>query len=185
MNLRHDALAAAAEIILATESEAQSTPGLVATIGQLTVEPGVVNVIPGKVTYSLDVRGPDDAIRQQAARHILDRARAVADKRRIAFYAEQFHDAPAVRCDAKLIELLSEALVEQGHPPRLLTSGAGHDAMAIADLCPVVMLFVRCAGGISHHPAESVSVADVDDAIRVMFSFVDRLEAHGTFRAPR
>jgi allantoate deiminase len=183
MNLRRDALAAAAEIVLATESEAQSTPGLVATVGQLAVEPGVVNVIPGKVTFSLDIRGPDDQIRRHAARHILDRAQMVAKRRRTSLSTEQFHDAPAVRCDPELIRLLSEALIQHGHPLRLLTSGAGHDAMAIADLCPVVMLFVRCAGGISHHPAESVSVADVDAAIRVMLSFVDRLAAHGTFRA--
>jgi allantoate deiminase len=182
MSLRRDALAAAAEIVLATESQAQSTPELVATIGQLAVEPGVVNVIPGKVTFSLDIRGPDDQMRQHAARNILDRAQAVAKKRQTAFSAEQFHDAPVVRCNPDLIRLLSEALIRQGYPPRLLASGAGHDAMAIADLCPVVMLFVRCTGGISHHPAESVSVADVDGAIRVMFSFVDQLEAQGTFR---
>jgi allantoate deiminase len=182
MSLRRDALAATAEIVLSIEAEAQSTPELVATVGQLAVEPGAVNVIPGKVTFTLDIRGPEDSVRQRATLRILDRAQVVANKRGTTLSAEPFHHAPAVRCDPRLMQLLSAALRQNGHQPRLLASGAGHDAMAIADLCPVVMLFVRCAGGISHHPAESASIADVDAAIRVILSFIDQLEAQRTFR---
>jgi allantoate deiminase len=180
MNLRHDALTAAAEIVLAIEAQAQAAIDIVATVGQLRVDPGAVNVIPGKVIFTLDIRGPDDAAREQATRQIIDRARAIAHRRGVHLTYERFHEAKAVRCDTELIRSLTKAVSHHGIRPRLLTSGAGHDAMAIADLCPVAMLFVRCAGGISHHPGESVGLHDIDCAIRVVLSFIEIINERST-----
>ena len=177
MALRHDALVAAAEIIMAVESKARATPELVATVGFLHVEPGAVNVIPGRVVLKIDIRGPEDAVRLQASRDIIAKAEEIARARGIALAFEQFHEAPVVRCDPALVGLLSGSVARLGHEPRLLRSGAGHDAMIVASLCPVVMLFTRCAGGISHNPAESATVEDIDAAIRVLLAFVSDFAA--------
>lgn len=173
MALRADALAAAAEMVLAVEELAKKTPALVATVGQIHAAPGAVNVIPGHVRLSLDIRGPNDAVRQRAAERLLQTAEAIGARRGVAAKAARFHDAPAVASDPDLVALLGGALRRLGQAPRILPSGAGHDAMAMARLCPMVMLFVRCKGGVSHHPDESVTVADLDLCIRAMLAFIE------------
>jgi allantoate deiminase len=109
---------------------------------------------------------------------------AIAERRGVMLAIERFHDAAAVSCDPALIEQLTAAVGRAGVAPRLLPSGAGHDAMALAALCPIAMLFVRCARGISHNPAEAISAADVDLAVRVLLDFLrhaapDLLTSHG------
>lgn len=173
MERRHDALTGAAEFVLVVESDARQRPELVATVGQLVVDPGAANVIPGKVDLSLDVRHADDAIRVGAAEQILERANAIAKKRNLAVAVELVSDNPAVRCAPRLISMLSRAVEGLGHPVALLPSGAGHDAVAMAHLTDVGMLFVRCKGGISHHPAESVMTEDVEVAIDVLSKFIE------------
>ena len=175
MVLRNDALAAAAEIVLAVEAEARASDGLVATVAQLQVEPGAVNVIPGTVTFTLDIRAPDDSLRRDATARILESASAIARRRGVRWSSEQFHDAAAVSCDVGMSGLLAASLRRLGHAPRMLPSGAGHDAMVMATLCPIAMLFVRCVGGVSHKPAESVTIEDVDAAIRAVLAFVEDL----------
>ncbi|WP_375428291.1 allantoate amidohydrolase [uncultured Sphingomonas sp.] len=178
MPLRRDALAAAAEIVLEVERVGRDRPDeLVATVGTLEVEPGAANVIPGRVTLSLDIRALDPALRDLAAQAILDEADAIAARRLVTIRTLPIHDLPASPCDPRLTRILTEALIAAGHPPRRLASGAGHDAMAMAALCPTAMLFVRCRGGLSHNPAEHVEVVDVEAALAVMLGFIDRLEA--------
>jgi len=181
MDMRQDALAGAAEWVSAVEATARETPGLVATVGELTVEPGAGNVIPGRVVASLDVR-QDPAPTVEALRRS---AIAIADARGLGLAWEVRQETPAIACDPTLTDLLAEAAggdlprVSTGEPPVLevprLTSGAGHDAAMMARLAPVAMLFVRCAGGISHHPAESVTPEDVAAAIDATTRFLELL----------
>jgi allantoate deiminase len=172
MTLRHDALCAAAEFVLAVETYARTTPGLVATVGQLAVQPGASNVIPGQVSLTLDLRHADDAVRLEACHSLHDRMESIATERAMGCTWETVQETGAVTCDIRLAELLARAVEHSGHDPFHLPSGAGHDAVAMADLTPVTMLFVRCAAGISHNPAESVEERDVAVAIDVLARFI-------------
>ncbi|MDO6413954.1 Zn-dependent hydrolase [Sphingomonas sp. BIUV-7] len=177
MGLRRDALTAAAAMILAVESEALAAGGdVVATVGRMAVGPGAVNVIPGKVEYSIDVRSGDPAARDDAAAQIVDTIADIAERRDVEFNIERVQDLPAAPCDPKLIALMDAAIARCGQRPRRLVSGAGHDTMVMAALAPTAMLFIRCAGGVSHNPAESVTDADCAIALDVLTAFVDLLE---------
>jgi len=175
MRGRHDALAAAAEFVLAVESEGASREGLVATVGQMSVYPGASNVIPGGAALSLDVRHPDNRIRIESTRQILERAREIASRRGLETTAELLSDDPSVPCSANLQSLLTKAIEALGLTPVHLASGAGHDAVPMASLTEVAMLFVRCKGGISHNPAESVTTEDVAVSIDVLGRFLEQL----------
>ena len=175
MDRRRDALTAAAELVLAAESEARAGKGLVATVGKLGVEPGATNVIPGRVELSLDVRHAEDALRIAAAERILRRAAEIAATRHVTATIESRGDNPAVPCAPRLVSLLSRAVAELGLPEVLLVSGAGHDGVALAGMTDIGMLFVRCAGGISHNPAESVMVDDVAIAMAAVDRFLELL----------
>jgi allantoate deiminase len=168
MALRRDALAAAAEMVLAVEREGRAVADLVATVGQLEVRPGAVNVVPGAARFTLDLRAPADPAREAAAAALEAAFAEIAARRAVTVAIERYHAAAAVACDPALIERLAAAVGRAGVAPRRLPSGAGHDAMALAALCPLGMLFVRCERGISHHPAEAISVADADVAVRVL-----------------
>lgn len=174
MELRHDALVAAAEFICDVERLARDR-AMVATVGQLQVEPGASNVIPGRVTLTLDVRNHDDPAREDACGRLEARAREIAAIRGVALDWQTRGAAASVRCDPHLIKLLEWALEGNGQNIVRLPSGAGHDAAAMAAIAPVAMLFVRCAGGISHHPDESVIVADVAAAIAATERFFSLL----------
>ncbi|SCC42537.1 allantoate amidohydrolase [Kosakonia oryziphila] len=166
MSHRKDALAAAAEWMIAVESTTQQQGGnLVATVGNMRVLPGAVNVIPGEVLLSLDIRGPQDAPLDALLNELLAMAQVISARRHLQFSAEEYYRIAATPCNQKLQTLLADAVqVVQGETLSL-PSGAGHDAIAMAERWPVGMLFVRCKGGISHHPAESVLVEDVALAI--------------------
>ena len=175
MDRRRDALVAASEFVLAVESEAQKTPGLVATVGQLAVRPGAANVVPGETTVSLDVRHPDDAKRKASARRLLDISVQTAQRRNIDLTTRQLSENATVPCSPNLVAQLSRAVRDLGHPVHELASGAGHDAVAMSTLTDVAMLFVRCKSGVSHNPAESVEIADVGVAIDVLGHFLELL----------
>lgn len=178
MPLRHDALAAAAECVLAAEAVAREAGSdLVATVGRLQVRPGATNVIPGRVEFSLDVRASRDDLRDAGAGEILRRFRRIAGEREVAIAADPVQDLAASPCDPALTKLLEQAVAAQGIAPRRLVSGAGHDAMVMEALCPTAMLFVRCEGGISHNPAEHVEAEDAGVAVAAMLGFIERLEA--------
>ncbi len=172
MVLRHDALCAAAEFVLAVEALGRSLPGLVATVGQITAQPGASNVIPGLVTLSLDVRHQDDAVREQACRQLQEQASSTGTARGISPGWHTLQQHRTVPCSPRLTQLLAQAIEAAKYPVYSLPSGAGHDAVAMSDLTEIAMLFVRCKGGISHHPAESVAPEDVAAAIKVLEQFL-------------
>jgi allantoate deiminase len=172
MAMRHDALPAAAEWILAVEGLARETDGLVATVGDARIDPGAPNVIPGQVILALDVRHADDDVRAAAAAGLRERADAIARARGLRAAWAEMQDNAAVECSPALTDALADAVAAAGHRVVRLPSGAGHDAVAMSALAPVAMLFVRCAGGISHHPAESVAPEDVAAAIDVLTGYL-------------
>jgi allantoate deiminase len=173
MAMRHDALAGMAEIVLAAER-----CGVVATVGQILVEPGASNVVPGRATCSLDVRDASDRRRKAAVRKLQAQARAVARRRGLRLVWTPIQETAAVRCDPGLTRVLSASVAARGIELVRLPSGAGHDAAALATLCPVAMLFVRCKGGVSHHPSESVRQSDVAFAIGVLADAIVLLASH-------
>ena len=176
MELRKDALAAAAEAILAAERIARAGPAdLVATVGRLEVLPGAPNVVPGEVRFSLDVRAGEAAIRDKAAEEICREMRRLAVARSIGCEIAPLHDLPPAPCDPAMMARLEKAVAAIGQPVRRLVSGAGHDAMVFAGVTPMAMLFLRCKGGVSHNPAESVLPADVDLARDALLAFLDIL----------
>jgi allantoate deiminase len=175
MDLRRDALAAAAELVLAVETHAKNTLGLRATVGAISASPGATNVVPGGARLSLDVRHANDAARQTAIAELLVQADRACAKRCVALHVERTEDHKAVPADSRLTGTLFEIAESLGHCPVRMVSGAGHDAAVMARIAPMAMLFVRSPGGISHHPDESVSRGDVQAALDVMVAFIDRL----------
>ena len=173
MELRKDALAAAAAFVSAVEASGRSTPGMRATVGSLNVSPNAGNVVPGGVRLSIDVRHTDDALRALASEGLFATAQAIATERGLQIKIEPALEQAAVPCNPDLTNRLTAAMVAEGHPPEPVVSGAGHDAVVMADFCPTAMLFVRSPGGISHHPAESVRREDVRAALAVMIRFLE------------
>jgi len=173
MELRRDALVAAAELVVEVEAVARDTPGLVATVGDVTVLPGAPNVIAGQADLTLDVRHPEDRDREWAVTRLRERAGEIASARGVECEWEPLHDQPAVRCDPGLTGRMWQAVEDVGLEPHALVSGAGHDAATMAAIAPVAMLFVRCAGGVSHHPDESVDEADVAIGVHALTRFVE------------
>jgi allantoate deiminase len=178
MHLRADALAAAAEVVLAAERIAsEGPPDLVATVGQITARPGAPNVIPGEAEISVDVRAGTDGVRDAGLAHIEAAIGMIARQRGIAATVERVQNLSATRMDASLRSMLVRACEQCGHVAPEMMSGAAHDAMMIADMAPTAMLFIRCAGGISHNPAESVTPEDCEAALSALLAFVDLLAA--------
>ena len=178
MSHRKDALAAAAEWMVRVEPLTREQGGnRVATVGTLRCAPGAVNVIPGDVTLTLDIRGPHDQPLDALLDTLLKEAQAIASRRQLRFSAEEFYRIAATACDSGLQQVLSEAVQAVQGRSLTLPSGAGHDAIAIAERWPSAMLFVRCKGGISHHPAESVTADDVALAIAAYSRAVSALDA--------
>ncbi|WP_445502122.1 allantoate amidohydrolase [Microvirga sp. G4-2] len=177
MTMRRDALAAVAEMIGIVERASSKRSDTVATVGVAQVQPGAINVIPARVDFTLDARAPDDAVRHAMVQDILTECEAAAQRRGVSFTIEPFMESPATPMDEDLMAQLEEAVKSSMIEPMRLASGAGHDAVAIANLCPAAMLFVRCKGGISHNPAESITVEDADTAARVLLQAVKRIVA--------
>lgn len=177
MALRHDAAAAAAEIVLAVERRCSGTPGLVGTVGRLSVPEGAINTIPGRCELSLDIRAGDDGIRDAALGDVRQEIEAIARRRGVKVACKEILRSRAVACSARLGQLLSDAMVRSGVQPTFLTSGAGHDAMMFDGLTELAMLFVRCGnGGISHSPDETVTAADADVAVRALLDTLLHLQ---------
>lgn len=177
MAMRRDAAMAAAEVGLYIERRCQRTPGLVGTVGQLNVPNGAANVVPGKAVFSIDIRAADDAVRQQAVADVLAEIESVGQGRNVAIHVRNTHEAASVPCAAWLQRQLATALERCGLPLRHLPSGAGHDAMAMAAISDVAMLFVRCGnGGISHHPDEIMTADDAALAAQVFGNFVEHFD---------
>jgi len=176
MALRRDALAAAAECVLAVEELAAGAPDVVGTVGRIEALPGAMNVIPGRVRFSLDVRAPTDAQRAAALAAMRGQFEAIAARRGVALTLEPVWEARTAPCDASLQDRLAAAVAAEGITVRRLPSGAGHDGMALIDIAPIGMLFVRCKDGISHNPAEAVDQQDVAVGARVLLRFIESFD---------
>ncbi|MES2346093.1 MAG: allantoate amidohydrolase [Pseudomonadota bacterium] len=173
MMMRKDAAAAAAEIVLLVERRCGQGASLVGTVGQLQVPGGSVNVIPGACKLSLDIRAADDAVRLAAVKDVLDGIAAICARRQMDFSLQQIVDASAAPCAPRLMGQFGAAIERAGLPRFDLLSGAGHDAMAMAAITDVAMLFTRCGnGGISHNPLETMTADDADIAARVLLDFL-------------
>jgi allantoate deiminase len=174
MQLRRDALAGAAECIVAIEDLCRTDEGgLVGTVGYIHAMPGATNVIPGQVSFTIDLRAPTDAHRRLALADIVRRIEAIAGRRNLILQLDVTHENRTVPCAPWLKAQVAEAVAAEGFPVFELPSGAGHDGMAMIDIADIAMLFVRCRGGISHHPDEHVELADADAGARVLLRLIE------------
>jgi allantoate deiminase len=171
--LRKDALLGAARFALRTEHACSRFPGLVATVGELNVSPNVSNVVPGRVTHSLDVRHQEDSVRAAAIAWLCQEADQIAAERKLGLERLLVQETPSVVCDPDFITRLAAATKSVTGDSFQLPSGAGHDAVIFSQLCPVGMLFVRCRDGLSHHPDEFVQVGDIELALRTAVRFIE------------
>ncbi|AWU97545.1 allantoate amidohydrolase [Azospirillum ramasamyi] len=176
MTLRRDALAAAAEMIVAVEQLCSGQERLVGTVGRIEASPGATNVIPGKVHFTIDLRADRDPLRLERVGAVRARLEAIADARGVAIGIDTLHESPAVACHPALMAQLAAAASAEGLDAPQLPSGAGHDAMALAALTDIAMLFVRCERGISHNPAERITAADAEAGARVLARFVETFQ---------
>jgi allantoate deiminase len=166
--------------LIEAHASAGAGQGLVATVGRIEAAPGAINVIPGRVSFTLDIRAPEDGEREAAVTALREQLSAVAGRRGLTLGIERLYSESAVACAPALMDALDQAIGRQGLRALRLASGAGHDAMALAALCPIAMLFVRCNGGISHNPLESITGEDAEVAARVLLDFLEHLDP--TFR---
>ena len=181
MNLRHDALAAAAEWILAVENLAQRTPGIVATVGFVEAKPGATNVIAGEARATLDIRHASDRARTEALDELIRQAESGAARRGVTVKWRTLLAQHAVAMDPFLAEQIEHAIQKAGCEPHRMASGAGHDAMILAEKVPAAMFFLRTPGGISHDPAESVHLDDVARALECGQHLLTQLAASQEF----
>lgn len=179
MNLRKDALAGAAEITLLAEKVAAEFKknSMVATVGRMEVSPGAINIIPGVVRFTLDLRSASDESRNRAIEQFERQAKEIAARRHLGYAADVIHRIATTPCHEKMQARLAEAIKAVGANPLKLTSGAGHDGIMMSAICPIVMLFVRCRGGVSHNPAEYASPADMGLAVAALIRFIEGFKA--------
>lgn len=175
MRLRRDALVAGAECVLAINGIANDREDLVATVGSLTVTPNAKNVIPGYVEFTIDIRHQFDDIRLKAVDQITREITAIGERRNVEVEIIEMPGAPSTPMDPDLIETWKDLFTQAGIQPQLLPSGAGHDAVIVSGIAPVSMLFLRCKGGVSHNPAESIREDDVFVGIRMLSKLLDHL----------
>jgi allantoate deiminase len=181
MNFRRDAIAGAAEWIGAVERVALGVPGLVATVGKIEGKPGAANVIAAEARLSLDVRHRSDDIRNRAVDDLIHEAQKIAAGRGLLVRANTLSNQKAVDMDPFLTRAIESAIIKTGCEPHRMVSGAGHDAMIMAEKIPAAMVFLRTPGGISHDPAESVAVEDVEKAIECGLHLLDQLASSPEF----
>jgi allantoate deiminase len=181
MELRCDALAGAAEWISSVERVAQGVPGLVATVGKIDAKPGAVNVVASETRLTLDVRHSSDDIRNRAVEDLIGHAQRIAARRGLSVRENSLLSQPAVAMDPFLTQEIESAIVKTGCIAHRMVSGAGHDAMIMAEKIPAAMIFLRSPGGISHDPSESVAVEDVETAVVCGLHLLDQLAGSPEF----
>ena len=182
MHLRHDAIAAAAEWIVAVERTAHHHPDLVATVGRIEAKPGATNVIAGEARVTLDLRHKSDDIRTRAAEKLVRLAEEITERRGLTLRQNVLLSQRAVAMDPFLIDQIEEAIRSIGCQPHRMVSGAGHDAMILAEKIPAAMIFLRTPGGISHDPAESVEMEDVAKGLECGLQLLDQLAGSSAFQ---
>lgn len=162
MRLRRDALLGAARMIEAVNRVALAhAPLAVGTVGLLENQPNSRNVVPGEVFFTIDLRHAEDSVLAAMDQEVRTALQAIADADRLELSLEQTWQSPAVHFDEQCIDTVRRAAGEMGLSSRELVSGAGHDSAYIARVAPTTMIFVPCAGGLSHNEAESATQADV------------------------
>ena len=176
MKLRRDALAGAAECVLAVERTAKAHPELVGTVGRIEAKPGAINVIPGEVAFSVDVRAPEDDLRNRAVATVRTEIERIAKERKLGCEIETLQEFGVTACSPRLMQQMERAVERQGLRVRRLPSGAGHDGMALAAITDICMLFVRCKGGISHSPFESITEQDAASGAKILCDFIEHFE---------
>ncbi len=181
MDLRRDAIAGAAEWIGAVERAAQASQGLVATVGKFEAQPGAANVIAGEARLTLDVRHGSDDIRIRGVHDMIRLAQEISARRGLSVQQTTLLNQPAVPMDPFLTREIERAIEKSGCQPHRMASGAGHDAMILAERIPAGMIFLRTPGGISHDPAESVAAEDIEKAIQCGLHLFDQLAASANF----
>ena len=182
MHLRHDAIAAAAEWVVAVEHTANSRPGLVATVGQIEANPGATNVIAGEVRTTLDLRHRSDDVRGRVADILVRLAEEIVERRGLSLRTRVLLSQKAVAMNPFLVGQIEEAIRKTGCQPHRMVSGAGHDAMILAEKVPAAMIFLRTPGGISHDPAESVEMEDVAKALECGLHLLDQFASSTEFQ---
>jgi allantoate deiminase len=176
MKLRRDALAGAAECVLLVERIAKQHAELVGTVGRLEAKPGAINVIPGEVAFTVDVRAPQDGLRNEAVAAIRAEIERICKARKLNSEIETLQEFGVTACAPRLMQQMDQAVARQGFRVRRLPSGAGHDGMALAAITDICMLFVRCKGGISHSPLESITEEDASAGAKVLFDFIEHFQ---------
>ncbi|MCP3476946.1 allantoate amidohydrolase [Bradyrhizobium sp. CCGUVB1N3] len=177
MALRRDALAGAAECIAVIEQFCRTDEGgLVGTVGYIHAKPGATNVIPGEVSFTIDMRAPTDMHRKRAVADIVRQIEAIARRRKLALQLDVTHENRTAPCAPWLKDQIAQAIAAEGFAVFELPSGAGHDGMAMIDIADVGMIFVRCRGGVSHHPDEHVEHADADAGARVLLGVIENFQ---------
>ena len=189
MALRRDALSGAAECIAAIERLCRGdADGVVGTVGHIEAIPGATNVIPGEVSFTIDMRAPTDTQRKLAVADIVGQIEAIAKRRHLTLQLDVTHENRTAPCAPWLKEQIAQAIKAEGLLTFELPSGAGHDGMAMIDIADIGMIFVRCRGGISHHPDEHVELADADAGARVLLRMIEnfrpRQDQAGVARSP-
>jgi allantoate deiminase len=182
MHLRRDALAAAAEWTVAVERTAQSDPKLVATVGRIEAKPGAANVIAGEARLSLDVRHKLDDVRRRTTGVLVQHAEEIVQRRGLSLHCSMLLEQNAVEMEPFLVHQIEEAIRSSGCESHRMVSGAGHDAMILAEKVPAGMIFLRSPGGISHEPAEAVLSGDVEKALECGLHLLDQLAASPEFQ---
>jgi len=181
MNLRRDALVAAAEWIVSVENLAQRTAGIVATVGFVEAKPGATNVIAGEARATLDIRHALDRARTKTLDELIRQAESIGTRRGVTVKRRTLLSQHAVAMDPFLTEQIAHAIQKTGCEPHRMASGAGHDAMILAEKIPAAMIFLRTPGGISHDPAESVHLDDVAKALECGNHLLTQLAASQEF----
>jgi allantoate deiminase len=176
MRLRRDALAAAAECVLAVETIAKEHAELVATVGRIEAKPGAINVIPGEVIFTVDVRAPRDSLRLEAVAAIRSEIEVICRKRNLESEIETLQEFGVTACAPGLMAQMERSVAAEGVRVLRLPSGAGHDGMAMQAIAPIGMLFVRCKAGISHNPAESITPQDAELGARALLRFIENFK---------
>jgi allantoate deiminase len=187
MHLRYDSLAAAAEWIIVVEKEGREVPGLAATVGVIEAKPGATNCIAGRTRVSLDARHANDAVRHSAISTLIRQADEIAKRRELQVNFKTLFDQRAVPMNAFLIDQIAGAIRGLGCEPHRMVSGAGHDAMILAERVPAAMIFLRTPGGVSHHPSETVLPGDIAKAVACGSRLLEQLAHSREFlsRTPR
>ncbi|MBU99415.1 MAG: allantoate amidohydrolase [Rhodospirillaceae bacterium] len=176
LNLRQDALVTASECIVKLEKIAKASANTVVTVGEILIKPGASNVIPGNAQFTVDLRSTENSVRTKVENEIQQALQEICTKRKTKLITTKTHSAESTICSKNVINQLDDAFVKSGHPTYFLPSGAGHDTAAMSDLTETGMIFLRCREGISHNPAESVKMGDIEVGFQIMLKFIENFK---------